>query len=90
MVRSERRRPRTLLGRGVTKAGWCRRRGGPGDWTAKMSMGTSCNADKTGRTLEELMRSLGFSTGNLFGGETFAGGSAAAAGVKVCGNKSLE
>ena len=90
MVRGGKRRSpgfHTLLGRGVTKAGWCRRRGGPGDWTAARSRGTSCNADKTGRTLEELIRSRSSSTtSNLIGRDTLAGGSAAVAGVRLSGS----
>ena len=46
IVRHGKRRCRTLLGCRVTKAGWCRRRGGPGDCTAARSGGTACNADR--------------------------------------------
>ena len=73
IVRRGKRRCRTLLGCRVTKAGWCRRRGGPGYCTAGRSRGTSCNADKTDSTLDELMRSRSSSTGNLIGGDTLAG-----------------
>ena len=51
----------------------------------KLSWGTSCEADNNGRTLEELMRSLASITGNLIGGDTFAGGAAAEAGNRVIG-----
>ena len=67
IIRRGQRRCRTLLGCRVTKAGWCRRRGGPGDCTAARSGGTSCNADKIGSTLDELMRRRSSSTGNLIG-----------------------
>ena len=46
IVRHGKRRCRTLLGCRVTKAGWCRRRGGPGDCTEARSGGTACNADR--------------------------------------------
>ena len=75
----------TLLGCRVTKAGWCLRRGGPGDWTAAKSRGTSCNADKTGSTFDELMQSHSSNTGNLIGGDSLAGGGAALAGVRLSG-----
>ena len=74
-----------LLGCQVTKAGWCRRRGWPGDWTAARSGGTSCNTDKTGSTLDEVMRSRSSSSGtcNLIGGDTFAGrGAAVVSGIR--------
>ena len=74
-----------MLGCRVTKAGWCLRRGGPGDWTTAKSRGTSCNADKTGSTLDELMQSHSSNTGNLIGGDSLAGGGAALAGVRLSG-----
>ena len=46
IVRHGKRRCRTLLGCRVTKAGWCRRRGGPGNCTEAWSGGTACNADR--------------------------------------------
>ena len=51
--------------------------------------GTSCNADKTDSTLDELMRSRSSSTGNLIGGDTLAGGGAAVAGVNLIGGDTL-
>ena len=43
------------------------------------------NADKTGSTFDEQMRSRSSSTGNLMGGDTLAGGGAAVAGVRPSG-----
>ena len=51
----------------------------------KLSWDTSCEADNNGRTLEELMLNLASITGNLIGGDTLAGGSAAEAGYRVLG-----
>ena len=51
----------------------------------KMSWGTSCEADKNGSTLEELMRSEASRTGNLIGGDTLVGGAAAEADDRVHG-----
>ena len=50
-----------------------------------MSSGTSCVADNIGYTLGGLMRSLASMTGNLMGGDTLAGGGAAAARDRVHG-----
>ena len=51
----------------------------------KISLGTSCEEDNNGRTLEKLMLSLASMTGNLMGGDTLAaglaGGGAIDAGV---------
>ena len=70
-----------MLGREVTEAEWCRRREGP---TTERSWGMLFNADKTGRTLEELIRSLGSMSGNL-GGYTLACCGGAVAGVRFSG-----
>ena len=51
--------------------------------------GTSCNADKTDSTLDELMRSRSSSTGNLTDRDTLAGGGAAVAGVNLIGGDTL-
>ena len=70
----------TLLGMRVTKARWCRRRGGPGDWQ-------QCQVAPSSGTLEQLMRSLASmtGTGDLRGGDTLAGGGAAEGGDRMLG-----
>ena len=47
------------------------------------------NADKTGSTLDELMRSRSSSTGNLIGGDTLPGRGAAVAGGNLMGGDTL-